>query len=204
MSQQYPSPPHQQPQWSQQPLPYQSQPPYQTPPQPIAKKSTLKLWIIFGILGAVVLVGGSFLAASVANLSAGQTVKVGQTITLNGMSATLTGVGGPLSYDAPANGQPADVAAHIKLVNNSNSEQSYSSLTNFHIKSGSGTITGPEIIAPSMYESNDLLGSGNLLPGGTVEGDIIFQITMGDHQAEVTWQPTPVDSDSANGWILGL
>ena len=129
-------------------------------------------------------------------------VAVGQTVTLYSVQATVTGVG-TLYYDAPPDGQPAEIAVHVKLVNAGTSEIVYSPFM-FHLKSGAGTITGHQLLPPLAYQSNNVLGSGHLVPPGTVEGDLIFQITMGDHQATVTWQPTATDSDSANGWILGL
>ena len=159
-------------------------------------------WMV-PVAGIFCLIGIFIGIITLVSISSGQIVQVGQTITLHGLSATLTGVGGALSYDTPAPGQPEEVAAHIKIVNNAGSEQAYSPLM-FHVKSGAGTITGPQLIAPSFYQADDLLGNGMLVPGGSVEGDVIVQVTVGDKQAEVTWQPTEGDSDSANGWVLAL
>jgi hypothetical protein len=160
--------------------------------------------VIIAIIALVVIVGIALTVINAMSAPTTQAAKVGDTLTIGGVSATLTGVGGALSYDTPAPGQPEQVAAHIKLVNNSGSEQAYSSYLNFHVKSGAGTITSVEIIAPSFYQGSGLLGSGKLLPGGSVEGDIILSVIVGDHQAELTWQPTASDSDNANGWILGV
>ena len=40
--------------------------------------------------------------------------------------------------------------------------------------------------------------------GGIADGDIVFQMKIGDHKAELTWQPSFFQNAGDNGWILGL
>ena len=94
------------------------------------------------------------------------------------------------------------IVAHVKIVNKSDSEQPYTEF-DFHAKSGSGNITDVEI-PPSTYTANDALSSGQIAAGGTVEGDVVLQVPMSDHQAAVTWQPSIFGENGANSWLLGL
>jgi len=153
---------------------------------------------VLGIVGVLLL--GSVGTVVLSSSSGGsQIVKVGQTITINNMDATLTGIG-QLTFDAVIYSNE-DIAVHVQLVNHSSNEQDYSPL-DFHVKSGSGNITNLEAIPPDTYQSNNLLRTGSLTAGGTVEGDIVFQVTAEDHKAELLWRPDGSISDT--GWNLGL
>lgn len=131
-----------------------------------------------------------------------QVSKVGGTITLNGVQATLVSVktspGG--QYDTPKSGNEY-VIVHIKLNNTSNKEQSYNEF-DFHVKSGSGNITQQDYL--STENNSDLLNYGTLSAGGSAEGDLVFQVKIGDHKAELTWQPSYFGNAGDNGWNLGL
>ena len=48
------------------------------------------------------------------------------------------------------------------------------------MRSSSGNITDEEV-PPSTYTANNQLNSGKLSAGGSVEGDIIFQVPKADH-----------------------
>jgi flagellar basal body-associated protein FliL len=212
-------------QWSQQP--------YRQPSsQPKKKKS--KLLLIIGIIVVLVLfasVGAGVLASHGGNPSASTTTnssasssntssnsfntssnstsapvvgKVGQTITVDSAGCTLVSVktiaGDDFTQPKPGN---EFIVVHVK-IHNSNSQQTDYNTFDFHVKSGTGNVTDEEAIPPSPYTANNELNSGQLDPGGTVEGDIIFQVPVGDHKAELTWQPNFFGSTTQNAWNLGL
>lgn len=197
-------------------------------PQQPPKKS--KLPLVLGIVAGLLILGcvGTFAIISIAanhaastlntaattitsqltsiptSGSSSQVVKIGQAITLNGVSCTLFSVK-TLSPDPVNSLQPGNeyIVVHVKLNNTSQSEQDYDPFE-FHVRSGNGNITNEEIITPRSYTANNELNSGKLSAGGTVEGDIIFQAPKGDHKAELTWQPSFFGNAGDNGWYLGL
>jgi hypothetical protein len=217
------------PQYQQEPY-SQYQPNYYMPPPPL-KKSNKTLWIVLGVVvggllvvslaicGIIVVAVTNTASTAVNNIAATVTVdtststssssssdnqvsKVGGTITLNGVQATLVSVktspGG--QYDTPKSGNEY-VIVHVKLNNTSNKEQSYNEF-DFHVKSGSGNITQQDYL--STENNSDLLNSGTLSAGGSTEGDLVFQVKIGDHKAELTWQPSYFGNAGDNGWNLGL
>ncbi len=130
--------------------------------------------------------------------------KVGGTITVNNISCTLVSVE-PIPSDeiyTPKAGNEY-IVVRVKLFNNGNNEVYYNPL-DFHIKSGTGDITDTDFATPQSYTANDILDSGNLAVGGTVEGDLIMQAPIGDHKAELTWQPNFYGDTSNIAWLLGL
>lgn len=213
---QYPQNYQPQPQYNQQ---YPPQQPYYPPPQPPQKKSHKGLWITLGIIAAVLVFGCVGISAIIANSAKGvvstlgtaaattgtsssTTAKVGQTITLDGVQATLTSVKihAGTDFDKPKAGNEY-VIVHVKIHNTSSTEHSYNAFE-FHVKSGAGNITNEEIV--TFANSSDALNSGTLTAGGTAEGDLVFQVKKGDHKAELTWQPSFFGQQGENGWLLGL
>ncbi len=143
--------------------------------------------------------------ASSGNAPGGSQIgKVGQTITLDNVATTLVSVK-TLAADEFVKPKPGNefIVVHVKIVNNSTAEQDYNPF-DFHARSGSGNITDEEIVTPRSYTSNNSLPGGKLSPGGTVEGDIVFQVPKNDHQAQLTWQPSFFGNAGDNGWNLGL
>jgi Domain of unknown function (DUF4352) len=207
---------------------YPPQPGMYPPPQP-PKKSRKGLWITLAVIGAVLVfscIGVSIaitnatksatssVATAVATFtvdtssssssssSGDQISKVGGTITLSGVQATLvsakTNPGG--QYDTPKSGDEY-VVAHVKLHNTSDQEQQYNEF-DFHVKSGTGNITNGTFV--TFENSSDQLSSGTLSAGGTADGDLVFEVKKGDHAAELTWQPSFFGGQGSNGWKLGL
>ena|SRR5258708_3730730 len=212
---QYPPNYQPQPQYNQQ---YPPQQPYYPPPQ---KKSHKGLWITLGIIAAVLVFGCVAISAIITNSAKGvvtnaiatkdtsgtttsssTTAKVGQTITLDGVQATLTSVKthAGTDFDKPKAGNEY-VIVHEKIHNTSSTEQSYNAFE-FHVKSGAGNITDEQIV--SFTNNSDALNSGTLTAGGTVEGDLVFQVKQHDSKAELTWQPSFFGQQGENGWLLGL
>ena len=173
------------------------------------RKREIAGFIIVGIILLAVLVGVANSQSSTNTLStnnsssSSQTAEVGQSITVDNVAATLVSVNllPADQYTLPKPGNEF-IAVHVKLVNNNNSEVGYNPF-DFHVRSGSGNITD-EVIPPSTYTANNELNSGKLSPGGTVEGDIIFQVPKDDHQAQLTWQPNIFGNAGDNAWNLGL
>lgn len=214
-------PPNYQPppytQYPQQPLQYYP------PPQP-PKKSRKGLWITLGIIAAVLVFGCIGISAIITNSAKGVVTntiattdtsstnstttssstiaKVGQTITLDGVEATLTSVKthAGTEFDKPKTGNEY-VIVHVKMHNTSSTEQEYNEF-DFHVKSGTGNITSSTFV--TFANSSDALNSGTLAAGGTAEGDLVFQVKQHDSKAELTWQPSFFGQQGENGWLLGL
>ena len=185
------------------------------------------LWIVLAVVAVLVLgcIGSvmaltnaakntstatlSTLATNVATTGAnntssttGQVAKIGQTITVQDIAATLTSVKIlPNDQYSPAKPGNTFIVVHVKLVNHSSGEVDYNPF-DFHVKSASGNITDEEFT--SSYTGNNQLNSGRLSPGGSVEGDIVFQTGKSDHKAQLTWQPSFFGNAGDNGWLLGL
>lgn len=129
--------------------------------------------------------------------------KVGDTIVSDNVACTLESVK-KISGDQfikPKSGNQF-VVVRVKVENKGSDEVSYN-LFDFHAKSSGGNITDPEI-APTTYKDNKELDSGQLAKGGMVEGDIIFQVPVDDHGAQLTWQPSIFGNNSDYVWGLGL
>src|SRR6266704_5712840 len=75
------------------------------------------------------------------------------------------------------------VIVHVKIKNKSSIEVSYNPF-DFHVRSSSGNITDVDYAVPSTYTANNQLDSGKLSTGGSVEGDMMFQVRKGDHGAQ--------------------
>ncbi len=181
------------------------------PPQKPDRAREIAGLVIAGIILIIVMVGvaktQSNNGASSSNTSttnnSSQIAEVGQSITVDNVATTLVSVN-LLPEDQYTQPKPGNefIVVHVQLVNNGSSEVNYNSF-DFHVRSGSGNITDEEI-PPSTYMANNELNSGKLSPGGTVEGDIIFQVPKNDHQAQLTWQPNFFGNAGDHAWNLGL
>ncbi len=129
---------------------------------------------------------------------------IGDTLIWNDIYVTLIKVSkvAPDEFTQPKAGHMF-IVVHLKIVNKGSSEVDYNPF-DFHVKSGTGNITDEECCLPSTYTANNILDSGKLSSGGSVTGDIGFQVVKGDHQAELTWQPSILGNAGENGWLLGL
>src|SRR6266851_3076306 len=228
-----PPPSYQQQPYTQYQQPYQPpmQPGMYPPPQQPKKRNRALFWIgggclaliVLGIIFAVIAVAGaghvvtttinnaaatatadtsSSTNTSSSSNSGNQVSKVGGTITLNGVQATLVSVKTHpgTDVDIPRAGNEY-IVVHVRLHNTTDNEVDYN-VFDFHTKSGTGNITDETFV--SFVNSSDQLNSGKLAAGGSVEGDIVFEVKKGDHQAELTWQPSFFGNAGDNGWILGL
>jgi hypothetical protein len=221
-----PPPLYQQQPYTQYQQPYQPpmQPGMYPPPQQPKKRNRALFWIGGGCLALIVLgiILGIIFIAVIAGAGAGHVVtttssntssssssssgnqvsKVGGTITLNGVQATLVSVKTypGTDVDIPRAGNEY-IVVHVRLHNTTDNEVDYN-VFDFHTKSGTGNITDETLV--SFVNSSDQLNSGKLAAGGSVEGDIVFEVKKGDHQAELTWQPSFYGNAGDNGWILGL
>lgn len=154
---------------------------------------------------AILACGGGTTSSGSSSSSTGTKgpAKVGDTITADNVACTLESVK-KISGDEftkPKSGNTF-IVVRVKIQNKGSSEVSYNPY-DFHAKSSSGNITNPEI-APSTYKDNKELDVGQLAKDGTVEGDIIFQVPVDDHGAQLTWQPSFFSNNSDYVWGLGL
>lgn len=159
--------------------------------------------VILACSGTTTVTGGSGDTGNNASSTPAAPAKVGSTITVDKVSVTLVSVKKLAAdeFTKPKAGNQF-IVVHIKIVNKSGSEQTYNDF-DFHAKSGSGNITDSEF-PPSTYKSNNILDTGTLSNGGSVEGDICFQVGKTDHMAQLTWQPSFFDNAGDNVWNLGL
>ncbi|GAC1674874.1 MAG: DUF4352 domain-containing protein [Ktedonobacteraceae bacterium] len=127
---------------------------------------------------------------------------VGQTITVQNISCVLVSVH-TLSVDANSHPKTANefIVVHIKLVNNGSNGQNYNPFS-FRVINGSGHFIDQTYT--SSYTENNELSLGRLAPGGSVDGDLIFEVPAGDHQAKLIWQPNYSGNSVVNAWNLGL
>jgi hypothetical protein len=130
--------------------------------------------------------------------------KVGDTIAVEGFGCSLVSVQ-TLAGDEKAQPKPGNefIVVHVKIHNGSFQQTDYHPF-DFHIKSGAGNVIDEEFAVPSSYRANNELKSGKLNPGGTVEGDIVFQVPIGDHEAELIWYTDRFGNATHNAWNLGL
>ncbi len=195
------------------------------PPSAPKKKSGALKWVLI-TLGVVLLlgIGACAIISNAVNSAVKQTTtgtistsstpgntssspakigKLGDTITVDSVSCTFATVK-TLAADDFVKSKAGNqfIVVHVK-IHNGNTQQATYNPFDFHAKSGAGNITNEEV-APSTYTANDTLNSGQLDPGGTVEGDIVFQVPVGDHNAELTWQPNFFGNSTQNAWKLGL
>jgi hypothetical protein len=91
---------------------------------------------------------------------------------------------------------------HVKLKNSGSSDFNYSQF-DFKVTTSAGNVTD-STFPPSTYTANQELNSGALAPGGAAEGDVILEAPIGDHQAELSWQPSFFSQSTDNLWNLGL
>jgi uncharacterized protein DUF4352 len=127
-----------------------------------------------------------------------RSVPVGQTQTWDGVQVTVTGATAlqPGQYDSIKAGDEY-LVAHVKIVNTSNTDYDYNEF-DFQIMNKAGNVT--HITFTSSYTANAELSSGTLTAGGgTVEGDLVFEVARADHVAIVVWQPSILSSD-VYGW----
>ena len=204
-----PPPPYQQQPYTQYQQPYQPpmQPGMYPPPQQPKKRNRALFWIGGGCLALIVLAiifvviavasagqiatttinnanstitanTGSNTSTSSSSNSGNQVSKVGGTITLNGVQATLVSAKTHqgTDVDIPKAGNEY-IVVHVRLHNTTDSEVDYN-VFDFHTKSGTGNITDESLVF--FENSSDELNSGKLAAGGSVEGDIVFEVKKGD------------------------
>lgn len=153
--------------------------------------------------GGATTTSGSVSSSGSSSAKAKAPAKVGDTITVDGVSTTLVSVKTiqPGEFDqAPAAGDSYFVL-HVKIINNGSNTADYNELE-FKILTGSGSADNTPAFVTSV-PSNARLGSGQLAAGGTKEGDLVYEIGTTDHGAKLVWQPS-FDQSLDNVWSLGL
>lgn len=130
--------------------------------------------------------------------------KVGSTIIDDGVSCTLVSakiVQGD-EFSKPDSGN-VFVLVTVKIVNNSSSEFDYNPF-DFNAEWSTGNITHQDSFYPDDLYGGHQLHDGALAVGGSVVGQIRFQVPKGDHQAKLTWQPGFFSDKTSDAWLLGI
>lgn len=146
---------------------------------------------------------GSSSTASGATSKPAQAAKVGDTITVNGVSTTLVSVK-PIQagqYDTAPKAGDGYYVLHVKVVNHGTGTADYNEI-DYKILTGAGSTVDTQAFL-SAEPDNALLQSGQLAANGSVEGDLVFEIGTSDHGAKLVWQPG-FDTSLDNVWSLGL
>jgi hypothetical protein len=133
--------------------------------------------------------------------------KIGETIIIDGLAATLLSAeiipGDQTAQPRPGN---AFVVAHLNFSNPSTAPLDTNPY-DFHATTGSGDpldLHDHEVVWPAAYTVANEVGAGRLAPGDTVDSDLLVQAPIGDHLAELTWEPSPFIALGTYGWNLGL
>ena len=146
-------------------------------------------------------------SSSILSINGTNPAKVGDTISVGSVGYTLVFVNpNPLPGDAFTIPKAGDefIVVNVKLTNNGVSDIDYYTI-NFYTRSSSGNTIPAVDGAPSSYTSNNLLdNNGTIAPGNSVQGDLVLQIPIGDHNAELLWEPYWGNNSSNNLWNLGL
>jgi hypothetical protein len=147
--------------------------------------------------------GGSTPSSSGTHGTTQKAAKVGDTITINGEGATLVSVKQiqPGQYDtAPASGS-GYYKLHVKITNTGSDPADFNPI-DFKVLTGQGS-TIDETFYLSTEPDNAMLQSGQIAHGGSVEGDLLFEVGTKDSKAELIWQPG-FDQSLDHAWNLGL
>lgn len=146
-------------------------------------------------------------SSTILTISGTNPAKVGDTISVGSVGCTLVSVNpNPLPGDAFSMPKAGDefIVVNVRLTNNRMNDIDYYS-TNFYARSSFGNTISSAFEAPSSYTSNNLLDTnGTIAPGNSVKGDVILQIPIGDHKAELLWEPYWGNNSTDNVWSLGL
>lgn len=85
------------------------------------------------------------------------------------------------------------VIVHIKIENKTDDKISYNAL-DWKMQNSNGQEDGYKI---TSIDNIKTLSSGDLLAGGTIEGDLVFEEPIGDTGLKLAYYPTIIDSKSA-------
>jgi hypothetical protein len=130
---------------------------------------------------------------------------IGGTITIDGLAITLTFTE-IIAGDAVVEPEPGSqfMIAHLKLSNVTTAPVDYNEY-DFSVTSVKGSYHQSADVQPSTYYPGNELGSGRLKPGVIAGRDLLIQAPIGDHTAELIWDPPSVwPTQVTYGWNLGL
>jgi hypothetical protein len=202
---------------------FQPPAPQPTSSFPVAKPNSRRWIFLLGSIGlAILALAGVLIYAilqssapisNITNTSATPTghntsqpgvVSLGQSITIQGLICTVTSVD-PLAPDTTTHPDAGNkfLVVHVRLQNDQNVSQFYSAF-DFHVFSGDNQERDVEIIVPDTYTADHQLIEDDLPLHGMVQGDLVIQVPVNDHNVKLGWSPGSVSSDSAYEWNLGL
>jgi hypothetical protein len=109
-----------------------------------------------------------------------QEAAIGESVKLSGYTATLTAA----SYSKEEFMETDLVTISVRIENRDDSAQPYNTF-DWKIQTSNGQVLDPTILAENS------LGSGDLVGGGSVEGDVGFEVGPGTYY--VIYKPDPFD-----------
>lgn len=181
----------------------------------LSLRTRTRLAALFGLLAiaaAVMLACGSGATTTSGGTSTGgstsatsgskKAAKVGDTITINGEGTTLVSVHQIQAgqYDTPPSAGQAYYVLHLKMTNSGSSPADFNEF-DFQLLTGQGSTINQSYI--SSEPEDKLLQSGQIAPGGSVEGDLVYELSTTDHGAKLVWQPG-LDNSLDHAWSLGI
>jgi hypothetical protein len=124
---------------------------------------------------------------------------LGDKFSAGSLSCTLLSI----TVDPTAKGtshRPPDseyLTAHIQLRNTGTTFAHYDS-SDFHVQAGTGNSLSEEAAIISSF------GSGELAPGDSVGGELLFNVRRGNRAVELTWSPLLGVDRHVCAWLLEL
>ncbi len=118
---------------------------------------------------------------------------VGEWGTVDGVKLTVNSAEYKTSlgeYETAADGKTYAVV-HVTIENTSDSTKAYNPY-DFRIQTAGG-----QVLDPGIAISVDTLNSGDLVTGGTVSGNIVFEVPTEEGHQYLIWKPNAIKSDRA-------
>jgi TM2 domain-containing membrane protein YozV len=118
----------------------------------------------------------------------------GEPATVNGMKMTVTKVTYKTQlsdYDTAESGKTY-LVAEVQLENTSTKTQPYNEF-DFRVQTAGGQVLDHTIV----FSSTNPLNSGDLVSGGKVAGQVVFQVPLENGHQYIIWKPNAFNADRA-------
>lgn len=95
------------------------------------------------------------------------------------------------------------VAVSVRLVNVSQVSVTYG-VSDFALRDQAGDMINADVGGSALIGSAALPTQGTIPSGGSIVGEIVFEVPMSDHATTLLWQPAAASGDSVATWRLVL